>query len=72
MAGAVGFALHADRLAQAATNRRLAEAMQGRRLSGGMTHQGYRAGIAAALVALAIRIAPRGVRMREYGPAVAH
>jgi hypothetical protein len=72
MAGQVGFAMHADRLAKAAHNRRLAEARQGRRTPGGMTLGGYRAGIAAALVALAARIAPPGARVREHGPAVAH
>jgi hypothetical protein len=58
MAGSVGFAMHADRLAKAANNRRLAEARQGRRTAGGMTRGGYQVGIAATLVALAARIAP--------------
>ncbi len=54
MTGAVGFAMHEDRLAKAADNLRLAEATQVR----GMVGATCRARIAQALMALAARIAP--------------
>ncbi|HEY7908460.1 MAG TPA: hypothetical protein VIC60_06275 [Thermomicrobiales bacterium] len=62
MAGMVGFAMNEDRLAQAAKQMRLAEAEQGRRAPAGAAQRGYRVGIAAALVALATRIAPAVTR----------
>jgi hypothetical protein len=58
MAGVVGMAMHEDRLTQATKNRRRVEAEAGRRSAQGAGHHGYRAGIAATLVALAARIAP--------------
>jgi hypothetical protein len=59
MAGAVGFAMHEDRLAKAAKNMRLVAIEQGRRhRSSEETHAEYRAAIATALVTLAIWIAP--------------
>jgi hypothetical protein len=59
MAGAVGFAMHEDRLAQAAQNLRLAEAKEGARAG---VSGGYRAALATALKALAARIAPPATR----------
>jgi hypothetical protein len=58
MAGAVGFAMHEDRLTKAAKNIRLAEAKHGRHGAPQGARAGQRARIAAALVTLAARIAP--------------
>ncbi|MDQ2786519.1 MAG: hypothetical protein M3Y58_16125 [Chloroflexota bacterium] len=58
MIGAVGFAMHEDRLAKAAKNLRRAEATRGRQGLSGAVQMRYREEIAAALVALATRIAP--------------
>ncbi len=58
MTGAVGFAMHDDRLTKAAKNMRLADAKRGRQGSPEGARARYRAGIAAGLVALAARIAP--------------
>jgi hypothetical protein len=58
MAGSVGFAMHEDRLAKAAKNMRLAEAKRGRQGSPVGARARCRAGIAAALVMVASRIAP--------------
>ncbi len=58
MTGAVGFAIHEDRLATAAKNLQLADAKQGRQGSPSEARPVYRVGIAAALVALATQIAP--------------
>jgi hypothetical protein len=57
LAGAVGFAMHEERLARAAHNVRLIEAKRaatGQRAIDGS----YRASLARALVALAVRLAP--------------
>ncbi len=67
MAGAVGFAMHEERLARAAHNVRLIEAKQaatGQRAIDGS----YRALLARALVALAVRVAPTG---RQSNPGIA-
>jgi hypothetical protein len=58
MTGAVGFAMHEDRLAQATRNLRIMEAeatASKSRRSAGTT---YRAAVAKSLTALAARIAP--------------
>jgi hypothetical protein len=67
MAGAVGFAMHEDRLAQATKNLRLAEAKQARR---GVTGGGYQKVVAMALSALAARIAPSVALPGGQTPAV--
>jgi hypothetical protein len=71
MTGAVGFAMHADRLATAARNRRLAEAGQGsarvRRASAGSV----RASLARALVALAAWLSPSVTRSHTANSALA-
>jgi hypothetical protein len=56
MTGAVGFAMHADRLAQAAQSWRVTEAAQARGDKRGHVRGSVRVGIATALVALATRI----------------
>jgi hypothetical protein len=57
MAGAVGFAMHEDRLAKAMQNLRLSEAEQLR--NGPRTGDGLvRDAIAQGLIALAMRVAP--------------
>ncbi len=58
MTGAVGFAMHEDRLAKAAKNLRLADAERRQQGSREAVQKRYRAGIAAVLVGLAARIAP--------------
>jgi hypothetical protein len=58
MTGAVGFAMHEDRLAQAERNQRLLEAeatAKGQRRHAGAA---YRVVLAQCLIALAARIAP--------------
>lgn len=71
MARAVGFAMHADRLAKAAGNLRLHEAeaasKQQRRGSAGRSH---RAAVATLLIALAARIAPTVARPHTSTPAL--
>jgi hypothetical protein len=71
MAGAVGFAMHAERLARAAHNLRLQEAEaatgQQRRGSAGGSH---RAAVATLLIALAARIAPTVARPSTGIPAL--
>ncbi len=58
MAGAVGFAMHADRLARAAHNGRLAEAEQGSARVRQTIDELVRVSLARALVTLATRVAP--------------
>ncbi len=69
MAGAVGFAMHAERLARAAHNLRLqeAEAATGQRAIAGS----YRASLARALMALAARVAPTARQANPSTPALA-
>jgi hypothetical protein len=62
MAGAVGFAMHEDRLATAARNLRLREAERARPPSRGRIGAACRATLAQALLALATRIAPTVAR----------
>jgi hypothetical protein len=54
MAGAVGFAMHEERLARVVKNMRLTEAERVRPARAGS----YRASLARALVTLAARVAP--------------
>jgi hypothetical protein len=58
MAGAVGFAMHEDRLQRAAKNLRLIEAEQARRERRAHVRGSVSVITATALVALATRIAP--------------
>jgi hypothetical protein len=58
MAGAVGFAMHEDRLARAAKNMRLAEAEQGRARRQTRVRRSVRVALAKTLLALAARLAP--------------
>jgi hypothetical protein len=58
MTGAVGFAMHEERLAKATRNLRLAEAEQMAKRQREDGRRTYRATIARALVVLAARIAP--------------
>ncbi len=70
MAGAVGFAMHEERLARAAHNLLLIEAKQaatGRRASAGSS----RASLARALVALAARVSPTASQSPPGTPALA-
>ncbi len=70
MAGAVGFAMHEERLARAAHNMLLIEAKQaatGQRAS----DRSYRASLARALVALAARVAPTARQANPGTPALA-
>ncbi len=71
MAGAVGFAMHADRLAKAAGNLRLQEAeaaskQQRRGVAGGP----HRAAVATLLIALAAWIAPTVAQPHTSTPAL--
>ena len=68
MTGAVGFAMHEDRLATAAKNLRLIEAEQARAGRGAHSRDSVSVVIAKALVALATRIAP-SVTMGTVAPA---
>lgn len=58
MAGAVGFAMHEDRLAKAARNERLAEAERTARGRRAITRRPCRETVAGLLMALALRLAP--------------
>lgn len=58
MTGAVGFAMHEDRLAKAASNLRLLEAEQAGRGQQARSRRSCRATIAGMLTALATRLAP--------------
>lgn len=58
MTGAVGFAMHEDRLARATTNRRVSEAVQATAAMRGRRWVSVRAGSAKGLLAVAARIAP--------------
>jgi hypothetical protein len=62
MTGAVGFAMHADRLAIAARDRQLREAARARPPSRRRIGAACRATLARALTALATRIAPTVAR----------
>lgn len=62
MTGAVGFAMHEDRLATAARNLRLREAERGRPPSRDKIGAACRATVAQGLLALATRIAPTVAR----------
>jgi hypothetical protein len=58
MTGAVGFAMHKDRLAMATENLRLIEAEEGSAPVRQSSAKAYRAVVAKLLIALAARIAP--------------
>lgn len=62
LTGAVGFAMHEDRLATAARNLRLREAERAQPPSRGKIGAAYRATIAQGLMALATRVAPTVAR----------
>ncbi len=59
MTGAVGFAMHEDRLAKAAQNRRLAQATQMKQPHDRSRSHVSRDGIAKGLLAVAERLGPR-------------
>ncbi len=70
MAGAVGFAMHEERLARAAKNVRLIEAGQAATEQRAIARTS-RASLVRALVALAARVAPTATQTNPGTPALA-
>ena len=71
MTGAVGFAMHEDRLAMAARDRQLRSAERARPPSRGKIGAACRATLARGLTTLATRIAPTVTRPETGTPAPA-